>query len=146
VLDTPPAPPSGFVERFLEARQREQTRARPMIVRLRVAFVPLAAAASLLLMAYVGWRSVGPAPAPGVASPPRAVSAAPPVKSIDPQSLTDALAHAGSATWELALETSGPAARIGREVLDSAAFGKPSAGLPLAVSVTPPTEVLQSVG
>jgi hypothetical protein len=139
VLDPAPAPPAGFVGRFLEAQDRERPRARPFL-RLRFAVVPLAAAASLMLVAYLGWRSQAPAPVP------RPVSPGPMVKSIDPQSLTDALAHAGSATWDLALETSAPAARVGREVLGSASFSKPAATLPLSVSVTPPSQVLQSVG
>src|SRR3954469_16938174 len=40
VLDPPPAPPSGFVERFLEARRREQSRARPLVA-FRRAILPL---------------------------------------------------------------------------------------------------------
>src|SRR5262249_32515896 len=63
-----------------------------------------------------------------------------------PRTLTDALAHAGSATWDLAWQTSAPAARVGREVLDPSSLVEPAEALPLSVPVAPPDEVLQAVG
>jgi hypothetical protein len=46
----------------------------------------------------------------------------------DPGPLTDALADATSATWDLAREASAPAARLGRDVLGAAALpGSPTA-------------------
>src|SRR4051794_1397217 len=88
-LDPAPAPPFGFVDRFLEARERERSRPRPLILQLGAALVPLAAAASLLLAAYVAWR---PRPeVPGATPAALAVETGPAVKAIDPQSLTDAL-------------------------------------------------------
>jgi hypothetical protein len=108
---------------------------------------PLALAASLLLMAFLGWRSLPEAPGPR----PLAKTEAPQVAAAEPPLLTEALATAGSATWDLALETSAPAARLGREFLDAATFGVPShAPAPvteLALTLPDPqSEVFRSVG
>ena len=98
----------------------------------------LLAASALGLRAWVSWvKAPGPGPAPAPAH----------VRAIDPGDLTEALADATSATWDLAREASAPAARVGRQVLDDAAAipGTPSA-LAMPVAVAPAPEVWQTVG
>ncbi|MDR3636781.1 MAG: hypothetical protein P4L84_23455 [Isosphaeraceae bacterium] len=104
---------------------------------LRRLAAPLAAAACLTLIVLVGLRQAGPA------RPPQAVAPAVP----DATSFPDALADATSATWQLALEASAPAARIGRDVLDSAVDQDPSATRALLPSATSTASgMLQTVG
>jgi len=132
------APPSGFAERCLESVNGEPI--RPGIgwgVRLRRVAVPVAAAACVLVAAVAVLRLSGPGQKPVVERAP----------SSEPENLSDALAHATSATWELALEASAPAARIGRDVLDSAVerpSGERTTLVPPAANAA--SDVLQSVG
>jgi hypothetical protein len=134
-LGPPPAAPADFVERFLDERAVARARS-PRIFRFAAVGVPVAAAATLLI-------AVGLTRRPALPDKP-VVTESSPVRPIDPQSLTAALALAQSATLELARETSSPAARVGREMLGSASL--PSATLPLPETVTPAVEVLQGVG
>lgn len=137
----PPAVPADFLGRFLESQDLAPAPA-PRLLRFGRALGPLAAAASLFLVVLVGGR--GSAPRPGPGRPMRPFSSV--AGASDARSLTDALAHAGSATWDLALATSAPAARIGREVLDPTSLVESSEPLPFSVPVPPPEEVLESVG
>lgn len=135
------APPAGFAERCLESVNREPI--RPSIgwgVRLRRVAVPLAAAAAacVIVAAIAVLRPSGPEQKPVAQKAPTS----------EPENLSDALAHATSATWELALEASAPAARIGRDVLDSAVerpSGEQTALVPPAAA-NAASDVLQSVG
>ena len=60
--------------------------------------------------------------------------------------LPDAFARATSATWELARETSAPAARLGRVVLDSSPFAAAEAALPGRPELPVSGEGIQAVG
>ncbi len=112
-----PSPSAGFADRVLWSLQAERkAEARRRTWRR---WGTLAAAAVLVVSSGLGiWigRS-GPEPQP----PEVAVHQPAP----EPVRLTDALAEATSATMELALESSAPAARLGREVLDSTARVQP---------------------
>ena len=77
-------------------------------------------AASALIASLIGlWASRAGTPTiaevPPVADPPSVVTSAP------PRPLTAAVGEAAEATLAIARRTSGPAARLGRDVLDSAA-------------------------
>ena len=63
--------------------------------------------------------------------PVRPAAPPPPARPIDPDALSNALAEATSATWDLARATSAPAARVGLEVLDAAAQTETTAALSL---------------
>ena len=135
----PPAVPAGFADRFLERLDEVEARPASPAPALRAWSISIAMAASLLLAVFLANRSdrggraePGPAPAPSVAS-------------ADPRPLTDALAEATSAGWDLARHASAPAARIGRHVFDSAAVGIPSTTFSSPVRVRPVSGVLQRV-
>lgn len=136
----PTAPSLDFLPRFLESQELD----RPLTYRrftMRKVMTPLAMAASLLLVAFLGWRAFPDPPAP------LAQTDTPSLPIDEPPLLTDALASAGSATWNFALETSEPAARIGREFLDAASFQERStATLAFTLPNSAPSEVLESVG
>ncbi len=137
-LGPPPAPPEGFADRFLERWQATCPRpARPW--RLLRAAGPLAAAAAVLVAVLLGLR-VGRVRAPGPATTPPPV-----VEAIDPRKVTDALADATSAAWDLALETSAPATRVGRDVIDAAVADEEGAAPPSG-GVLPDPDVLRRVG
>lgn len=134
----PPAAPAEFADRFL----RSLDRSRPLPLRNKrpwQAVLPVAVAAALLMVVLFNRRTEPPLAQRTKLPAPRGV------KPIDPQSLSDALALARSATLDLARETSAPAARIGREVLGAASLPE-AATLPLPESVPPSADVLQSVG
>lgn len=103
------APSAGFTERCLAEVSRGYAAPRARATRPWHYAVRLAAAACLLAAVAVGFYRAWDREEPKVV-------AAPP----EPRALPDALADATSATWDLALEASAPAARIGREVLGSA--------------------------
>jgi hypothetical protein len=136
----PPAVPEGFADRVLQHLDVAEVRPASRAVALRAWWIPIALAASLVLVVLLANRQAerggraepGPAPAPSVASG-------------DPRPLTDALAEATSASWDLAWHASAPAARIGRQVIDSASVRLPSATLSSPVRVRPVSGVLQSV-
>lgn len=107
--------------------------------RVPAAVATLATAASLLMAILVLRHGQGPRLE--ALAPNRALT----VRTIDPDSLGEALAIARSETLALARETSAPAARIGLRVLESATsrdISRPTASLPSATS----SDVLQSVG
>jgi hypothetical protein len=134
-----PVPPADFVDRFLTAGLAVPPR-RTLVIPLRTWGAALAIAASLLVIVAAPGRFGADRARPGPVH-----ATAPRVKAIDPQSLTVALALARSATLDLARDTSGPATRIGREVLESATVnGTPS--LSMDVPVTTSSDVLRNVG
>jgi hypothetical protein len=108
---------------------------------LRFAWVPLATAAALLILARPGGtpRREPIAPSPSTAARPE------PYRPIG-----SALDDARTATIELALEASAPATRIGLEVLgDRNAGGDPASGPARTIDdghAPPPAELIQSVG
>ncbi len=123
VAARPPAPPVDFVSRFLQATELDgPPPVRRSVVTARRVLGSLAMAASLLALAFLGWRSL---PGPGTPEAP-VQTAKPQVPNEESPLLTDAIASASSATWEFAVETSGPAARLGREFLDAAALQESS--------------------
>ncbi len=135
----PPAVPAGFADRFLERFDVAEARPAARVLTMRAWSISIAMAASLVLAAFLANRSdrdrrveTGPPPAPSVAS-------------TAPRPLTDALAEATSASWDLARHASAPAARIGRHVFDSAAVGIPSTTFSSPVRVRPVSGVLQRV-
>jgi hypothetical protein len=131
-----PSPPNGFAERVLQAREPE-----PVIVgRLRWRW---AAAAALLVAVLVGLRLAGHPRGPG--NPPDPIAGRGAARPDAPRPLADALADATLATLDLARETSAPAARIGRQVLASAAVS-PGPPLSIPAPIEPAADVLQSVG
>ena len=105
----PVGPPAGFADRCLQALDRAVELPRPRARRAHPCSEPAAVAVGRRSV-LAGGRTAGalggqrPAATPVVAHP-------------EPELLTDALADATSATWDLALEASAPAARIGRDVL-----------------------------
>ena len=160
----PPTPSSSFVQRFLEqqASQADLIAYRPRQQTSLMRWLTIAA--SLILMSLIGWYSLSvnsePAPRPGEL-------VADSIMIEEAPLLTDALAAASAATWDLAVETSAPAARIGREILEVSTFrgappeiefentdeadsdvpleDKPEDKLALT-STDPRTNVLQTVG
>jgi hypothetical protein len=137
-LGPPPAAPDGFADRFLEHWEAIRPRpARPW--RLVRSAWPLAAAAAVLVAVLVDLRT-GRIPARGPATSPPPV-----VEAIDPREVTDALADATSAAWDLALETSAPATRVGRDVID-AAVADDEGATPPADGVLSDPDVLRRMG
>jgi len=135
-----PAAPAGFADRVLAAAGDVES--RPSSWRIVVRLVPLAAAAAVLAAAVLGLRTWMPRRVP-----PRAPGAAvAQVRAINPEDLTEALADATSATWDLAREASAPAARVGRQVLSAAELPGTHSPLVLPASVAPSAEVWQRVG
>ena len=136
----PPSVPEGFADRFLARLDVAEARPASRASVLRAWWIPLALAASLLIAVFLanrrpdlgGGAEPGPSPMPDVASAP-------------PRPLTDSLAEATSAGWDLARHASAPAARIGRQVFDSASVRLPSATFSRPVQVRPVSGVLQSV-
>ncbi len=135
----PPAVPEGFAERFLERLDVAEARPASRAPALRAWSLSIAAAAALLLAVLLanrpdrgGRAEPGPSPAPSVAT-------------TDVRPLTDALAEATSAGWDLARHASAPAARIGRQVFDSESVRLPSTTFASPVRVRPVSGVLQSV-
>jgi hypothetical protein len=137
VLPAAPSPPAGFVERCLSAYKNEPV-SLPLPFRLRP-LASWAAAAAVLVVSLLAVRTaLGPKTQ---ARPDPASHGTETLTSARP--LTESLADATSATWDLARQTSGPAARIGRQVLASAALPQADWPVPHAGEAT---GVLQSVG
>ena len=132
-----PAPPPGFMDRVLAAVERDD---RPVAGRIVPRLARLAAAAAVVAAVAIGVR-VG---APGVKRSVAPTTVAR-VRAIDPKDLTDALADASSATWDLAREASAPAARVGRQVLDSAELPGGSTSVSLTGGVRPAADVWRGV-
>lgn len=134
----PIKPPSGFAERVLERWAEEpRTVTFPGLRPARLAAAAALVAAACGLFAWRPWAAQQIAPA----AVPVAVQ---PGDAAEPVSV--ALATATSATLDLARETSGPAARIGRQVLDEAARSTSVGELPMRLPVRPPSDVLRGVG
>ena len=133
-----PGPSAGFVDRVLAAEG-----AAPEVVGHLTGrrLAALATAAGLVLAITLALTRFG--------IPGRAVPEGPAlqVRAIDETDLSEALADASSATWELALEASAPAARVGRQVLGSARIPDAGAGpeLSLAEGLFAPADVWQTM-
>jgi len=131
-----PAPPAGFVNRCL-ARLESRPPALAQPTKRMVAWTRSAAAAVLLLAGLMVLRGHLTRSDPRGARPSLTETHRP---------LTAALADATSATFELALAASAPAARIGRDVLNSDAFPDSATTLSVSGTTVPASEVLQHVG
>jgi hypothetical protein len=135
---SPPTPPVGFVDRCLAAYDGAP---RIFTVRARVLpWVPWAAAAAILVAAVILTRTG--ANTPIAANPPRGPALANIVEP--PRPFVESLSAATQATMVLARETSAPAARIGRQVLDSTSLASPDWGVSLPASDT--ATLIQSMG
>ena len=132
--------PAGFADRCVSAlRPAERARHWAAAAWTRRLAYPLAAAACLTAGTVAVLRLAAPPITPEIAQ-----AQAP---AADTASLPDALADATSATWQLALEASGPAARIGRDVLDTTVDrGSPGSSLASPSVTGAASDVLQSVG
>jgi hypothetical protein len=135
-LGVPPVPSVDFVERCLDA-QRSAPVVLPLSVRAR-SLVRWAAAAvvlfagTLLFRTYLGRQPAGERPA-------NLAREVPPARP-----LVESLGQATSATLDLAWETSAPAARLGRTVIQTTSVPEPSFSVPGASG--PTSEMLQSFG
>jgi len=131
-----PSPPAGFADRVLAAYGAEPASVEPPAwQRWRLAGL-ISAAAAAAVFAAVG-ISLRVFPSATVSAPPRVsveTSVVQP-RPIDAQGLSDALAVATSATWDLARESSAPAARVGRQVIVSVRLPgeEPSVTLPVII-------------
>jgi hypothetical protein len=136
-LEPLPMSPDGFVDRVLAA-ESARSAVVPMPRRVLWRLAPFAAAAALIPVVFLiprAWSPVPDRPAVTVAH----------VRTIEPDGLTEALAVATSATWDLARETSAPAARVGRQVLVSADLRESAPSLRLPAGVAPAADVWQAV-
>lgn len=134
-LGPPPAGRDGFAERVLAALALEPVAA---VLSIRARVVRFAAAAAIIAALVVGgraWTSRPTIEAPVAVTPPA-----------EPADLTEALATATSATFDLAREASAPAARVGRQVLDSAEFPETGSALGFSETMLPAATVWRTVG
>jgi hypothetical protein len=116
------SPEPELVDRIVAAARRSSQ----VRVRLRTA-IPLAAAlavAASLFLAFgpIQWQAEQPRGGPLAVQAGRTDpgGAKPPPRQTEALLLSNALADATEATWDLARTTSGPAARLGRQVLEAA--------------------------
>lgn len=115
-----PSPPPDLVDRVLARYESERRRLSFRWPSAGVATIPrLSAAAAVVLAAAALWATTRPAPEVAPRPAPAALASA-------PRPLSASLSAATSATLELAVATSAPAARLGRLALESAA--QPAAG------------------
>jgi hypothetical protein len=135
VWGPPPAAPALLADRILRQPRAVVRRPARWVALIRPAAGTAAVAAALLLVVVAGGRRGWFHPVAPASTPER---------TLDPQTLSTALAEATSATWNLARATSAPAARIGREVLAETKLSG-AAPPPLPVDVDPGTDVLQRV-
>jgi hypothetical protein len=141
----PPVPSAGSIERL---RNLSVTRKPLRVVGRWVRFgIPLATAAAILALVWIGdlWRPGQPKPDGALVQTSERVSALRPIGS--------ALEQATSATIDLALEASAPAARIGRDVfspeeeaIDPAEIRLPEAEVAVVEDPVSATDLLQTVG
>lgn len=145
-LDGPPVPP-GFADRVLAAYTEEPASVEPPARRRWRAggLVSVAAAAAVVAAVVVGLK-IPPSAAPPALPPASPEAPVAQARPIDAQGLSEAVAVATSATWDLAREVSAPAARVGRQVIVSARLpgDRPIVNFP--VSVAPAVEVWRRVG
>jgi hypothetical protein len=131
----PPSPTADATERMIRACEAAWRVQRTDAVRWDGIVRWAAAAAILFGSAIALWavrtRNHAPVPARVAAEASRA------------RPLAAAVADASAATWDLARETSAPAARIGREVVSSSAFAQTGT---LALPVPALPAVLPAVG
>ena len=125
-----PAPSTGFADRVLSKSRSREEKGTALLSLRRL--IPVSIAASLVGAFTLGdilwsgrFKPLKPLPQPVTI-----------VSPSDPSDLTEAFAVAGSATWEFAREASGPAARVGRQVLGSSQLrgAAPSLSFPLPVA------------
>lgn len=140
-----PPPPDSLVARILDAHEAESIRLARVASR-STATRRWAAAAAVLALAVGAsllrpWAGRVRTPEPQIALEPRPMELRP---MPTPSPLSEALAEATAATLELALETSGPAARVGRGVLASAAVSRAQFTAP-ATADGAPADRLQSL-
>jgi hypothetical protein len=137
-LPAPASASAGFAEHCLAALESEPM---PTSMRLRVRpVIYWAAAAAVLFCAALLFRAGSrPKLDERIAVQPSSGAMDEPARP-----LTESLSDATSATIALARETSAPAARIGRQVMASAAL--PQGDWPIGVPSTEPRGVLESVG
>jgi hypothetical protein len=138
-LGPAPTAPAGFADRFMARHEASLPRAARTL-RLPSLAWPLTVAAAAAAVVVVGLLGFRAGRVPESRPSPRVVEA------IDPRKVTDALADATSAAWELALETSAPATRIGRDVLDSAVAPSEDPAPPLANDQSDAPDVLKHLG
>jgi hypothetical protein len=143
----PVVPPADFANRFPADWASLDLAADPpkgrSLARYLPAFSSLAAAAVLIVCLSLGIRLGWPRrPAPP------ANQAAASARPIDSEALSSALAEATSATWDLAQMTSGPAARVGLQVIDATSLAQSNTPLsiPGEAEPVPASEVLEGVG
>ncbi len=124
----------AHVERILAEQQTGSSRrARRWRAALPLgATVAVAACLIALVLAPLPWRLERVTTDRGsgrAAAPSSGIALHPSNRPSDPHALSAALANATAATWDLARTTSEPAARLGRQVLESATQGEnPAAG------------------
>ena len=131
------SPSSGFADRVLAASERAET---PVVWRFPRWPAGVAAAAAVVAAVALGMNA-GRVGKKATEQPTTTAR----VRAIDPKDLTDALADAGTATWDLAREASAPAARVGRQMLGSAALPGAAPSVSLPEGVGPPAEVWKRV-
>ena len=136
-LDAPAVVSSRFVEHLVSQIEREFVKvARPLAFQPRtVGYLSGLAAlviVGLTLALHGTWT--------------RSEKTSESVDQANLRGLPDAFARATSATWELARETSAPAARLGRIVLDSSPFASAEGALPSRPELPVSGEGIQAVG
>ncbi len=138
-----PSPESMARLRSLTVPAPRRRRLAPVVVRWSA--LPLASAAALLLM--IRLDGFGPSTAPPI--DPEPAHAPAPSASASARPLGEALADATAATLDLARQTSAPAGRIGREVLEleaDALAPRPEGEPPVEVDNPGSNDLLRSVG
>ncbi len=126
--------PDDFADRVLAAVLREETPSRWRIAP-RVGHLAAAAAVLAALTFGLTWKNRQEPARPSVEQ----------VRAIDSRDLSEALADAGTATWDLAREASGPAARVGRQVLGSSDLVRATPAVALPIGLRPTAEVWRGV-
>jgi hypothetical protein len=155
----PPVAPGDLADRILAAEadsgtpessawtivgKRKRERLWPVVFSLAASIVPILVINALIVRHRLN-APMPPAASIGKESELHSVGGSAGVRLADARALTDALAEATSATWDLARSASEPAARISRQMLDAATEperlpgGSAIAGRAPEVSMTMPT-------
>jgi hypothetical protein len=135
-LDPSPAPSAEALTRVLEQTRVFGPRPRVAFVGRSCWLVGFAVAAALVVASVLTLR---------ITLNGRRAPETPQAPAPSPRPLADALADATSATWSLAQAASGPAARLGRQVIADASVPEPPSSLPLTDPIGPASDVLQKV-